>query len=47
MNKQKGSLLFVITLGFVILAVLIAMIMIATNSIKEKQNYKQTQTQKK
>jgi uncharacterized membrane protein len=47
MNKQKGSLLFVITLGFVILAVLIAMIMIATNSIKEKQNNNQTQIQKK
>lgn len=47
MNKQKGSLLFVITLGFVILAVLIAMIVIATNSIREKQNNNQTQIQKK
>jgi len=40
MDKEKGSLIFVITLGFVIIAVIIAMVFIATNSIKEKQTTK-------
>ncbi len=37
---QAGSLLFTITLGIVIIAVLIGMIFVATNTIKKNQSTK-------
>ncbi|MDD4409708.1 MAG: hypothetical protein PHW52_03615 [Candidatus Pacebacteria bacterium] len=37
MKKQNGSIVFTLVLGFVIIAVIIGMIMVATNSIKSRK----------
>jgi hypothetical protein len=38
MNKQKGSIFFTIILGIAIITVIIVMVMIAANGVKNKKS---------